>query len=117
MSTVYFHDRDLEREIVEAGQISRKVRARGGALMMVEVFFQTGACGAEHRHPHEQVTYCLSGVFEFTIAGETRLVRAGDSLYVPGGAEHGTRCLEGGHLLDVFTPQREDFLKNTTEDA
>ena len=30
---------------------------------------------------------------------------------VPGGAEHGTRCLEGGHLLDVFTPQREDFLK------
>ena len=111
MSTVYFHDRDLESEVVEAGQISRKIRARGGALMMVEVFFQTGACGAEHRHPHEQVTYCLAGEFEFTIEGEVARVQSGDTLYVPASALHGTRGLAEGRLLDVFTPQREDFLK------
>lgn len=110
MSTYFFPDAELALECVEPGLIERKIRACGGSLMMVEVVF---CCRRRRRAAQsparEQVTYCLSGVFEFTIAGETRLVRAGDSLYVPGGAEHGTRCLEGGHLLDVFTPQREDF--------
>ena len=117
MTACIFPDAEQALECVEPGFVERKIRARGGSLMMVEVGFAAGGVGALHSHPHEQVTYCLSGVFEFTVAGETRSVRAGDSLYVPGGAEHGTRCLEAGRLLDVFTPQREDFLKNTMEDA
>ena len=117
MSTLFFPDAELALESVEPGCVERKIRARGGSLMMVEVYFSAGAVGALHSHPHEQVSYCLAGVFEFTIAGQTQIVRTGDSLYVPGGAEHGTRCLEAGRLRDVFTPQREDFLKNTKEDA
>ena len=80
-------------------------------MMMVEVFFKAGAIGAEHRHPHEQLTYCLSGEFVFNVEGETRTVRTGDSLYVPASALHGTTCVADGRLLDMFTPQREDFLK------
>ena len=30
---------------------------------------------------------------------------------VPASALHGTVCVADGRLLDVFTPQREDFLK------
>jgi quercetin dioxygenase-like cupin family protein len=112
MSKVFFPDADLALETVEAGQVSRKIRAASGGLMMVEVFFKAGACGAEHWHVHEQVSYCLSGEFVFTIEGETRTVRAGDSLYVPSSALHGTTCVIEGRLLDIFTPQREDFLKN-----
>jgi quercetin dioxygenase-like cupin family protein len=111
MSKVYFPDAQLELETVDPGQVSRKIRARGGKLMMVEVFFQAGARGAEHRHDHEQLCYCLSGEFVFTIEGETSTLRAGDSLYVPAAALHGTICVAAGRLLDVFTPQREDFLK------
>ena len=55
MSNVFFPDAELALETVEAGQVSRKIRAAGGGLMMVEVFFKAGACGAEHRHVHEQV--------------------------------------------------------------
>jgi quercetin dioxygenase-like cupin family protein len=110
MSDVYFPDAGLELETVEAGKVSRKIRARGGDLMMVEVFFETGGVGAEHRHVHEQVTYCLSGEFVFTVDGESATVRAGDSLFVPSSALHGTRCVAAGRLLDIFTPQREDFL-------
>lgn len=112
MSEVYFPDADLEVESVEAGKVSRKIRARGGDLMMVEVFFEAGACGAEHRHVHEQVTYCLAGEFAFNIDGEKATLRAGDSLFVPASALHGTTCVSAGRLLDIFTPQREDFLKN-----
>ena len=112
MSEVYFPDADLDLEIVEAGKVSRKIRAHGGDLMMVEVFFETGGIGSEHRHVHEQVTYCLSGEFVFTIEGETVTLRAGDSLFFPASALHGTSCVSAGRLLDIFTPQREDFLKN-----
>lgn len=110
MSDVFFPDSKLELEVLEADKLSRKIRARGGSLMMVEVFFKAGAIGAEHRHVHEQVCYCLSGEFLFTIEGETSTLRAGDSLYVPSSALHGTLCVSEGRLLDVFTPQREDFL-------
>lgn len=111
MSDVFFPDAVLELEQLEPGMLSRKIRARGGSLMMVEVFFKKGAVGAEHRHVHEQVSYCLSGEFRFTIEGETTTLRAGDSLYVPASALHSTTCLADGRLLDIFTPQREDFLK------
>ena len=112
MSDVFFPDSGIELETIEAGKVSRKIRARGGDLMMVEVFFTKGACGAEHRHVHEQVTYCLSGEFVFTIEGEKVTLRTGDSLFFPSSALHGTVCVSAGSLLDVFTPQREDFLKN-----
>ena len=111
MSKVFFPDADLALESVEPGQVSRKIRAASGSLMMVEVFFEAGACGAEHRHVHEQVSYCLSGEFVFAINGETSTIRAGDSLYVPSSALHGTTCIVEGRLLDIFTPQREDFIK------
>ena len=111
MSELFFPDAGLDMEPVEADQLTRKIRARGGSMMMVEVYFKAGAIGAEHRHPHEQLTYCLSGEFVFNVEGETRTVRAGDSLYVPASALHGTTCVADGRLLDMFTPQREDFLK------
>lgn len=111
MSKVFFPDSTLAMEAVEDGLVSRKIRARGGRLMMVEVFFKSGARGAEHRHPHEQVSYCLAGEFLFTIDGETATLREGDSLFVPASALHGTVCVADGRLLDIFSPQREDFLK------
>lgn len=97
------------------GTVRRRVLARGGGLMLVEVAFEPGAIGAEHRHPHDQITYVLSGAFEYRIEDEagamrTCTVRQGDSLFLRGGGLHGTTCLEKGILLDIFTPQREDFL-------
>jgi quercetin dioxygenase-like cupin family protein len=92
------------------GGVRRRVLAHGGGLMQVEVWFDKGAAGPLHSHPHEQLTYVLSGEFEFTIGGETRVVRAGDTLYKRPGIEHGCVCLRAGRLLDTFTPQREDFL-------
>ena len=111
MDQVFFPDAALATEVLDPGRVSRRMRARGGALMMVEVLFEAGGVGAEHRHPHEQVTYCLSGEFVFTVEGAKATVRAGDSLYIPASALHGTVCVRAGRLLDIFTPQREDFLK------
>lgn len=91
--------------------VKRKILGHGGTMMMVEVVFEKGAIGAAHTHVHEQVSYIVEGSFEFTIDGDTQVVRKGDSMYIPSNANHGTTALEEGSIiLDVFTPQREDFL-------
>ena len=92
------------------GGVSRRILAHAGGLMQVEVHFDKGAVGPLHSHPHEQLTYVLSGEFEFTIGGETRVVGAGDTLYKCSGVTHGCVCRVKGVLLDTFTPQRDDFL-------
>lgn len=90
--------------------VTRRILAHSGGMMAVEVSFSAGAVGPMHSHPHEQLTYVLSGRFSFTIDGETRDVSAGDTLYKKPNVVHGCVCLEAGTLLDTFTPQREDFL-------
>ena len=92
------------------GGVSRKVLATLPEMMVVEVRFETGGMGSVHAHPHVQCTYVRSGAFRFNIDGKTAEVREGDSIAFPPDVPHGTLCLEAGILIDVFTPQREDFL-------
>ena len=91
--------------------ITRRVLAYNDALMCVENTFERGAIGNLHSHPHTQITYVVSGVFTFTIDGEERIVRPGDTMLKTDGVVHGCTCLEAGILLDIFTPMREDFVK------
>ncbi|WP_032093796.1 MULTISPECIES: cupin domain-containing protein [Pasteurellaceae] len=93
------------------GGVKRKILAYSENIMAVEVHFEQGAVGAMHNHPHEQLTYVLSGSFEFTIGDETKTVNAGDVLYKAPNVMHGCVCLQPGVLLDTFTPMRQDFIK------
>lgn len=106
---VFFMDKDLPLDEVEPGKIARKVRAMGGGLMMVEAIFKAGGIGYTHEHLHEQICYCLSGEFTYSIGDETRTLLPGDSVYVPSHVPHGAVCVRDGSLIDVFTPQREDI--------
>ena len=91
--------------------VTRRILAHDGKMMAVEVNFEAGAIGPMHNHPHEQLTYVLSGEFEFTIGDETHVVSAGDTLYKKPDIMHGCVCLKPGTLLDTFTPVRQDFLQ------
>lgn len=97
-------------EVVVDGGVRRQVLADHADLMMVAFRFGADMEGALHSHPHVQSTFVRSGVFEFSLGGEMRVVRAGDSFVIPSGMEHGCRCLEDGELIDCFTPRRDDFL-------
>ncbi|NHM31390.1 cupin domain-containing protein [Neobacillus terrae] len=97
---------------VEAGEGAvRKLLGRGGSLMMAEVAFEKNAVGAIHSHPHEQISYIVQGSFEFNLDGDIQIVRKGDSIYIPSNIKHGVKALDDDSIiLDVFTPQREDFV-------
>lgn len=90
--------------------VVRRILAYSKDLMTVENHFEEGAVGALHSHPHTQITYVVSGAFEFEIDGEKHMVRAGDTLLKTDGVVHGCVCREKGVLLDIFTPAREDFV-------
>ncbi|WP_088831165.1 cupin domain-containing protein [Paenibacillus tyrfis] len=91
--------------------VKRKIFEPGSGIMMMEVHFEEGAEGYVHSHPHEQLSYCLKGRLEFTVDGETKVVVAGETIYIPSGAKHGCRALEASALLDSFTPVREDLVR------
>lgn len=110
MKASVFRDADARLDTLVPGAVTRKIRAYGERLMFVEVYFEGGASGAMHDHPHEQLTYCLEGEFEFTAGDLVEHLRVGDSILIPGGMRHGVRCLARGRLLDSFSPPREDFL-------
>ena len=84
--------------------VTRRVLAYTDGLMCVENTFEKGAVGALHHHPHTQITYVVSGAFEFTVDGVTHTVRAGDTILKEDGVEHGCVCTEAGILLDISPP-------------
>lgn len=86
-----------------------KVVSYGGGLMMTEVTFEKGVSLPVHAHVHEQITYIAKGSFEFTLGEETKVVKQGDSIYIPGNMPHSVTALEDAVAVDAFTPQREDF--------
>jgi quercetin dioxygenase-like cupin family protein len=89
---------------------SRKVMARGGGMMLVEVHFDAGMVVEAHAHPHEQVSYLVSGRIVLSMDGRDETLVPGDSFYAGPNVPHGVRFIEDSVIIDAFTPQREDFL-------
>ena len=88
--------------------VVRRVLAYSKDLMCVENTFETGAEGKLHHHPHTQITYVVSGVFEFNIDGEIKTVKAGDTMLKLNGVEHGCVCKERGILLDILVERSQN---------
>ena len=89
--------------------VDQQILGYDPTILMARAIFAKGSVGANHSHPHSQVTYVESGRFEVNIDGETQVLSAGDAFYVPPNADHGALCLQAGAQIDVFSPIREDF--------
>ncbi len=88
----------------------RTVLAHSPDLMVVRFAFEAGDQGALHSHHHVQSTYVQSGRYRFSVDAREFEVGPGDAFVIPSNATHGCTCLEGGLLIDSFTPRRDDFL-------
>jgi quercetin dioxygenase-like cupin family protein len=109
-SDVFQIDPEITPEYAGPG-ITRQVFGYDDKIMLVKVRFEKGAVGTLHQHIHSQSSYVESGVFEVSIAGEQKILKAGDGYFIPSNVVHGCVCLEAGQLIDAFSPVREDFLK------
>lgn len=106
-----FFEYDKIQKIDLGKGVSRKVLARDNNIMSVEVTFEKGSVGDMHSHIHEQISYVIKGRFKVTIEGNEKILTKGDTYYTAPNEKHGVVALEDGILLDVFTPERKDFLE------
>ena len=71
-------------------------------LMFVRATLEPGQAHRFHHHPHlEEILYILSGTAEQWVEREKRIMKAGDSLYLPVGIVHGTYNA-GSDMLDFL---------------
>jgi quercetin dioxygenase-like cupin family protein len=92
--------------------VSQKIIA-GEREMMAQIYLKRGALVPMHAHESEQMTYVLQGSLKFFIGGEELIVREGDVLHIPSGTPHQAEALEDTFELDVFSPVRADWLRDS----
>ena len=82
------------------------------SMTLAKVYLKAGCNVPEHHHPNEQVSIIYEGALKFKFApdGKEVIVRAGESVQIPWGLPHGAVALEDTVGLDVFTPQRQDWI-------
>ena len=89
--------------------IWRRTLAWGQRAMLLESTFDAGADLAEHSHPHEQITYLLSGELEMRVGDKAYSLAPGDSVLIPPGVRHGATAHKKTVVIDAFSPPNEDF--------
>ncbi|SEJ39686.1 Cupin domain-containing protein [Dyadobacter koreensis] len=72
---------------------------------------ESGTVLPEHSHIHEQWCHVLEGELEFTINGDSQLLTAGMTAFIPSWAPHSATARTTCKVIDCFTPVREDFVK------
>lgn len=84
--------------------------AVGEKSIVCKMNYVVGNFATEHTHPHEQIGYVISGRYRMTVDGQEAELYPGDSYAIPGNVPHSFEVIEGGEVIDVFTPIREDYL-------
>lgn len=84
----------------------------GDSLSLTHWVLEKGAVLAPHAHPHEQISFVISGRMQFDREGQEPLVvEPGDFVVFPSNETHGGLVLEAAVVVDAFSPVREDFKK------
>ena len=104
---------EVKPEVIAQGRT--RYLANTDHLMMVVLDCHDGPTSQPdplHSHPHEQMSYVVSGEIDLILGNEMTRLGAGDIFWVPPNVPHGIQLLtEHVRLVDTFTPIRKDFLK------
>ena len=82
----------------------------GTSVMVARVLLKKGAHVPLHSHHNEQVTYILEGALKFVLEDKEVVVHEGEVLCIPPHVPHEAFALEDTVDLDIFNPQRQDWI-------
>lgn len=101
MPRLYFASpRDLPTTRPQPGVTDRVVRGADTTLLVSDLDALTVI--ESHKHDEEHLGVVTRGSVAMVIAGEQRILTAGDTYVIPAGAAHGTRVLEhAAQIVDV----------------
>ena len=81
------------------------------AMTVARVYLQKGCSVPEHSHHNEQISMMEQGSLKFVIAGEEKVLKAGQVLRIPPHVPHSAEALEDCVAVDLFSPPREDWIR------
>lgn len=90
--------------------LARKM-IHGQNVTVARIRLRKGAVVPMHSHANEQISMLESGALRFSIAGEERILGAGDALVIPPDVPHMVEALEDSLAVDLFSPRREDWIR------
>lgn len=93
--------------------VSMDVLATGEKSMVAKMNYVEGDYATTHSHPNEQSGYVVSGKYHLKIEEVEVELNPGDSYSIPENIPHSFEVIEGGEVIDVFTPIRQDYLQST----
>ena len=104
----FFRTADLPATAMLPGVTRRAVYLDD--VMLTFFDFEPNAVIPEHHHPHQQITWVVSGTMEFDLDGEKRVLQAGDGVLIPPNIAHSAVILdEPCQAIDAWHPIREDY--------
>jgi quercetin dioxygenase-like cupin family protein len=80
-------------------------------MTVARMYLGKGCLVPEHSHHNEQISMVERGSAKFVVAGEERIMRAGEALRIPPNVPHYVEALEDCVALDLFSPRREDWIR------
>jgi quercetin dioxygenase-like cupin family protein len=109
MPKLYFASpRDLPLKNPAPGVVQKIIRAEAATVAITDLAPKTVV--ESHKHPMEQTGVVTKGSLTMVIAGEQRILTAGDTYRVPPNASHGARVFEEPcQVIDIWAPPRADL--------
>jgi len=82
----------------------------GRNVMLARITLKPKSEAPIHSHDEEQMGIIMEGEADYTIAGETKHLKKGDTYLIPSNIEHGVVShTKQAVVIDVFSPPREKY--------
>ena len=82
-----------------------------GRMTIAKLRLGKGAVVPMHQHANEQISMLEAGALRFVVGGEEGVAKAGETVRIPPDVPHMVEALEDCVATDIFTPQREDWIR------
>lgn len=92
--------------------IKIKTLVHGEKTLMTKFVMQEGSILPAHSHPFEQTGYLLKGKIKLTVGEKSFEVNPGGSWCIESDMEHSAEILEDSAAIEIFTPQRKDYIQH-----
>jgi quercetin dioxygenase-like cupin family protein len=106
----FWHDKqEAWKEVMR--EVRRRMLSHSSTGLMVLYKIDSGKTFALHNHPHAQYGVFLEGGGKFKVGDSIWEMKKGDSYYIPPSVFHELKTEKDCVILDFFTPEREDYVK------
>ena len=106
----FWHDKPEAWKEVMPG-VRRRMLSHSSTGLMVLYKIESGKTFALHNHPQAQYGVFLEGGGKFRVGKSLWEMKSGDAYFIPPGVFHELKTEKECIILDFFTPEREDYVK------